>query len=82
VALNRAIAVTETGNVTAALDEVERLDLADYHLFHAARGDFLERLGRYQDAADAYARARELTDNQTERDHLQRLEERALQSAP
>jgi RNA polymerase sigma-70 factor (ECF subfamily) len=82
VALNRAIAVAETGNVAAALDQVERLDLAEYHLFHAARGDFLERLGRNQDAADAYARAGELTDNQTERDHLQRLEVRALQSAP
>ena len=81
VSLNRAIAVSETGEVAAALEELDRLDLADYHLYHAARGDFLERLGRNQDAAEAFAHARSLTINETERDHLRRLEEEAIRKA-
>jgi len=81
VSLNRAIAVAETGAVSLALQELEGLELAEYHLFHAARGDFLERLGRNEDAAEAYALARALTVNEAERDHLQRLQQRALQNA-
>jgi RNA polymerase sigma-70 factor (ECF subfamily) len=78
VSLNRAIAVAETGDVAAALEDLERLDLTDYHLYHAARGEFLDRLGRNHDAAEAFARARSLTANETERDHLHRLEQEAL----
>lgn len=80
VSLNRAIAVAETGNVNAALDEVERLQLVEYHLYHATRGDFLERLGRNEESAAAYARARALTVNETERAHLRRLERKAVES--
>ena len=45
VALNRAVAVAEVRGPTAAalLDDIE---LTRFHLFHAARGDLLERLGR------------------------------------
>ena len=46
VALNRAIAVAEVDGPAAALAAARRAHLDDYHLFHAARGDALERLGR------------------------------------
>jgi RNA polymerase sigma-70 factor, ECF subfamily len=81
VSLNRAIALAETGAVSGALQEIDGLELPEYHLFHAARGDFLERLGRNEEAAEAYAQAGALTVNEAERDHLQRLEQRALQNA-
>ena len=55
----------------AALDEVDRLDLASYHLFHATRADMLRRLGRDGEAADAYAEALARTANPVERAHLE-----------
>lgn len=70
VHLNRAIAIAERGDVPRALRIVEALDLDDYHLYHATAGDLLERLHRYADAAEAYARAIELTANESERAHL------------
>ena len=72
VALNRAVAVAEVDGPAAGLREVDRLDLPDYHLFHAIRADLLRRLGREAEAADAYGRALELTDNEAERDFLAR----------
>jgi RNA polymerase sigma-70 factor (ECF subfamily) len=75
VALNRAIAVAETGNVEDALATVDDLELDGYHLYHATRGHFLDLLGHTEEADHAYARAIELTTNETERRHLQRLRE-------
>ncbi|MEV4544041.1 RNA polymerase sigma factor [Micromonospora echinaurantiaca] len=72
VALNRAVALAEVAGPAAALAEVDRLDLAGYHVFHAVRADLLGRLGRPEDAAAAYRRAAELTANATERDFLTR----------
>jgi RNA polymerase sigma-70 factor (ECF subfamily) len=59
VALNRAVAVAETDGPEAGLHLLDDLarDLAGYHLLHASRGSMLERLGRREDAADAYGRA-------------------------
>jgi RNA polymerase sigma-70 factor (ECF subfamily) len=75
VALNRAIAVAEVDGPAQALDIVDQLDLGGYHLFHAVRGDLLERLDRGDRAAAAYARSLELSTNDVERDHLrQRLD--------
>jgi RNA polymerase sigma-70 factor (ECF subfamily) len=54
VALNRAVAVAEVEGPGAALDLVDRLELGDYHLFHAIRADLLQRLGRHAEAAAAY----------------------------
>jgi RNA polymerase sigma-70 factor (ECF subfamily) len=81
VKLNRAIALAETGDVVAALEDIDRLDIPDYHLLHATRGEFLERLGRFQEAAEAYATAATLTSNAAEQDHLRRSEQRAVGSA-
>ena len=70
VALNRAIAVAEVHGPRAALDILDGLQLAEYHLFHAARADLLGRLGRHDDASRAYARAATLAASDAERTFL------------
>ena len=75
VALNRCVAVAEAEGPAAALhqlDAMDQLDLAGYHLFHAARADLLRRLGRSAEAATAYNAAIERTGNETERSFLTR----------
>jgi RNA polymerase sigma-70 factor, ECF subfamily len=72
VALNRAIAVAEVDGPAAALEIVESLDLGSYHLWHATRGDLLERLGRTSEATTAYVTAVEGTGNAAERALLAR----------
>jgi RNA polymerase sigma-70 factor (ECF subfamily) len=68
VALNRALALAEMAGADAALGAIEPLAerLVGYHLFHAARGELLRRLGRDADAADAIRRALSLTENPAE----------------
>ena len=44
VALNRAIAVGEVAGPAAALNLIDKLNLANYYLFHATRADLLRRL--------------------------------------
>jgi RNA polymerase sigma-70 factor, ECF subfamily len=77
VELNRAVAIAETGDLTTAMRIVDHLDLDDYYLYHATIGDFLERIGNYEDAATAYRTAASLTSNETERRHLDSLEQLA-----
>jgi RNA polymerase sigma-70 factor (ECF subfamily) len=72
VALNRAVAVAEVEGPSTALALVEELDLDGYHLFHAIRADLLRRLGRAGEAASAYEKAIERTDNAAERAFLDR----------
>jgi RNA polymerase sigma-70 factor (ECF subfamily) len=72
VALNRAIAIAERDGPASALAIIDDLDLENYHLYHAARGDLLERLDRPDDAAIAFDRAIDLATNDVERDHLRR----------
>ena len=79
VALNRAIAVGELDGAAAALEALDALDgeaLTDYPPYHAARADFLARIGRDGEARRAYDRAVALTDNLAERRFLER--QRAL----
>jgi RNA polymerase sigma-70 factor, ECF subfamily len=71
-ALNRAVALAEVKGAHAALTAVDAIELPDYYLFHAIRADLLRRLGRVQEAADAYRRAIERTDNAAERAFLER----------
>jgi RNA polymerase sigma factor (sigma-70 family) len=77
VALNRAVAVAETGRLDEALALVGQIEgLERYHLLHAVRADFLRRLGRFGEAGEEYRRAAELTRNPAEQDFLrERLEE-------
>jgi RNA polymerase sigma-70 factor (ECF subfamily) len=74
VALNRAVAVGLADGPGAGLAELEPLGsepaLATYAYLPAARADFLRRLGRYDEAAAAYAEAALLTDNDVEREFL------------
>ncbi|MEV6566061.1 RNA polymerase sigma factor [Streptomyces kronopolitis] len=70
VALHRAVAVAEVEGPAAALARVDGLGLDRYHLFHAVRADLLRRLGRTAEAAEAYGRALDHTDNETERRFL------------
>jgi RNA polymerase sigma-70 factor, ECF subfamily len=71
VRLNRAVAVAELDGPAAAIAEVDRLDLDNYYLFHATRGDLLHRLGRDAEAAEAYDAALDLTTNEIERKLLE-----------
>ena len=72
VALHRAVAVAEISGPAVALDIVDKLDLPSYHVFHVVRADLLRRLGRGNEAADAYRRAVELTENAAEAAFLTR----------
>jgi RNA polymerase sigma-70 factor, ECF subfamily len=73
VELNRAVAVAMAEGPAHGLDLVDRIDgLERYHLLHAARADLLRRLGRTEEAAEAYERALRLTTNPAERSFLRR----------
>lgn len=76
VELNRAVAVAMGNGPAAGLKLVaailERGDLSDYRLAHAARADLCRRLGRTKEAQAAYQRALELTQLEPERRFLQR----------
>jgi RNA polymerase sigma-70 factor (ECF subfamily) len=79
VALNRAVAVAELDGPADALTLLDGLaaDLGGYHLFHAARADALQRLGRREEAAAAYDEALARTTNGVERELLLRQREAA-----
>jgi RNA polymerase sigma-70 factor (ECF subfamily) len=70
VRLNRAIAVAQVDGAQSGLDALASLDLDQYHLFHATRGEFLARLGRHGEALDAIDRAVEVATNEPERRFL------------
>ena len=74
VALNRAVAVGQVAGPAAGLAAVESLAgdpaLAGYRFYHSTRADFLRRLGRWGDAAEAYQQALELSANAPERAFL------------
>ncbi|MGI8809776.1 MAG: RNA polymerase sigma factor [Acidimicrobiales bacterium] len=87
VELNRAVAVAMAEGPEAGLALVEALDasgaLAGYHFLPATRADLLRRLGRVDEAADAYRRALDLTAGDAERDYLaRRLAEVTREPAP
>ena len=70
--LNHAVAIAETGEVGAALEMVDRLELAEYHYLHATRAELLRRLDRAEESRAAYERALELVTADAERAHLER----------
>ena len=76
IALNHAAAVAMSEGPETGLDLVEAAGssgkLDSYHLFHAARGDLLRRLRRFEQAKLAYERAIELTTNDVEKQYLTR----------
>jgi RNA polymerase sigma-70 factor, ECF subfamily len=76
VELNRAVAVAMRDGPAAGLALIdailERGDLSDYHLAHAARADLCRRLGRRADARASYERALSLTEQEPEQRFLER----------
>ena len=72
VELNRAVAIAEVDGPAAALGLVDSLALDDYRYLHSTRADLLRRLDRTDEARDAYRRALDLTDDDTERRFLER----------
>jgi RNA polymerase sigma-70 factor (ECF subfamily) len=74
IALNQAVAIAMWRGPEAALPLVDQLagELADYHLWHAARADLLRRLGRDREAKDAYRAALERVGSDPERRFLER----------
>jgi RNA polymerase sigma-70 factor (ECF subfamily) len=76
VELNRAVAVAQRDGPAAGLQAIEAIldrgELREYHLAHAARADLFRRLGRERDARDAYAKAMDLTRQPAERKFLER----------
>jgi RNA polymerase sigma-70 factor (ECF subfamily) len=72
VELNRAVALGEAGDPAAALALADGLDLDGYHYLHAARAEWLRRLGRPAEARAALARALELVASEPERRLLRR----------
>jgi len=76
VDLNRAVAVAMRDGHQAGLALVDALldrgELADYHLAHAARADLCRRLGRTAEAEASYRRALELARQEPERRFLER----------
>jgi RNA polymerase sigma factor (sigma-70 family) len=70
VELNRAVAVAMAFGAAAGLELLEELrespPLQSYHLLYSVRGDFLAKLGRFDEARAELERAAELTDNRAE----------------
>ncbi len=72
VELSRAVAVAEAQGPAAGLEIVDRLSLDGYRYLHSTRGDLLRRLGRADEAREAYDRALDLATDSTERRFLER----------
>jgi RNA polymerase sigma factor (sigma-70 family) len=72
VELNRAVAVSRASGPDAALPIIDALvehgSLERYHLLYSVRGDILERLERYDEAASEFERAAARATNDQERD--------------
>ncbi|WP_433292512.1 RNA polymerase sigma factor [Pseudonocardia sp. CA-142604] len=74
VRLNRAVAVAMADGPAAGLALVDELagELAGYRLLPATRADLLRRLGRIEEAAEAYQEALSRTESPKERRFLER----------
>lgn len=74
VELNRAIAIAEIAGPEAGLQIIDQLSasLASFRYLHATQAELLRRLGRMDDAREAYLRAHALTDDGAERRFLER----------
>ncbi len=72
VELNRAIAIAETEGPAAGLHIVDQLSMDAFRYLHSTRGELLRRLGRTNEAREAYRRAMELTEDGAERRFLER----------
>jgi RNA polymerase sigma-70 factor, ECF subfamily len=78
VTLNRAVAVSKARGVEEALAMIEPLaaKLGSYFYFHGARGAFLKKLGRNEEARVAFDRAIALANTPAEAAHIRSQIER------
>ena len=85
IELNHAVAVAMVDGPAPALDLLDSLaargELAGYHLLPAARADLLERLGRREEAREAYRSAVSLARLEPERRLIEKRLERLGPSA-
>ena len=87
VTLNGAVAVSKARGAAEALAMVEPLaaKLGSYFYFHGARGAFLKKLGRSEEARVAFDRAIALAGNAAEaahiRQHIDNMQRDAIESA-
>jgi len=76
ISLNRAVAVAMADGPQHGLALIDQIvaggELDDYHLLHAARADLFRRLGLMEEAVKNYARALELTTNESEKRFLEK----------
>ena len=72
VELSRAVAIAEAEGPQAGLDIVDRLELRDYRYLHSTRAELLRRLGRTDEAREAYGEALALVEEGPERRLLER----------
>ena len=72
VTLNRAVAVAEAGAPERALELVDSRDLGEYRYLHSTRAELLRRLGRDDEAREAFERALRLAATDPERRFLAR----------
>ncbi|PTY02831.1 RNA polymerase subunit sigma-24 [Opitutaceae bacterium EW11] len=76
IELNRAVAVAMHEGPAAGLQMVDALlargELEDYHLAYSARADLCRRLGRRDEAREAYERALALAKSAPERAYLEK----------
>jgi RNA polymerase sigma factor (sigma-70 family) len=71
IELNHAVALGMLSGPAAGLDRIDNLTsepaLKAYHLLPSVRGDFLSKLGRFEEARAEFERAASLTRNERER---------------
>jgi RNA polymerase sigma-70 factor (ECF subfamily) len=76
IALNRAVAVAMRDGPAEGLALIDAIlatgDLADYRLAHAARADMCRRLGKTEEAREAYQLALKLTQLEPERRFIEK----------
>jgi RNA polymerase sigma factor (sigma-70 family) len=76
VELNRAVALSMAFGPAVGLDLIDKLaaepSLRNYHLLPSVRGDFLAKLGRFDEAQSEIEKAASLTQNEQERKMLLR----------
>lgn len=76
VELNRIAAIAMADGPAYALALLDQMEvtgaLNDYYLFHAAQADLYRRLGRVEEARQAYTKALELAQNSVEQAFLRR----------
>ena len=76
VELNRSVAVAMAEGPAKGLELIDRAEVSGaldgYKWLHSNRADLLRRLGRYDEAAEAYRRALAMSENASERVFLHR----------